>query len=111
MAADHVGQGAVFLVAGEGFEDVADGGEFPGGGDAAEADQGIAAPVEEPRVAGDHGEGVVAFHDELADGIRQGEVAPGSDRPGRGQRWWGGCAAVSNPAARTSGDGRDRGAG
>ena len=76
VAPDHVGQGAVFLVAGEGLEDVTDGGEFSGGGNAPEADEGIAAPVKEPWIAGNNGEGVVAFDDELPDGVGGGEAAP-----------------------------------
>ena len=84
MAPDHIGQGAVLLIAGEGFEDVPDRGQFSGGGDAAEADQGVPAPIEEPRVAGNHGEGVVAFHNELAHRIQQGEVARSGIRRSRG---------------------------
>ena len=68
FAGDHVGEGAVAFKLGESDENGFGLGVTSGSNDAAEADEGVASPVEKPGIAGDDGLELFALHDEGFDG-------------------------------------------
>ena len=68
FAGDHVGEGAVAFKLGESDENGFGLGVASGSNDAAEADEGVASPVEKPGIAGDDGLELFALHDEGFDG-------------------------------------------